>query len=90
MTIDKVWFDAEYIYIKTDVGHIVGSPLAWFPRLLNATPEQRAAFKLGRKKQSIHWEALDEDLSLEGFFKYKTNNASTLSEVSGGESQFVK
>jgi hypothetical protein len=42
----------------------VGVPLAWFPRLLAATPEQRAGFELSSR--GIHWEALDEDISIDG------------------------
>ena len=73
MKIKKVWFDNENIYIKTDIGHIIGNPLAWFPSLLNATKAQRDNFRIGKTGSGIHWEELDEDLSLEGFFTYKTN-----------------
>lgn len=73
MKIDKVWFDNEHIYIKTDVGHIVGNPLTWFPRLLRATEKQRQAYVIGAWGDSIRWEEIDEDLSLEGFFRYKVD-----------------
>jgi Protein of unknown function (DUF2442) len=69
MHIQKVWFDDDYIYIKTDVGHVVGNPLTWFPRLINATNTQLAAFEIS--PFGIHWEELDEDLSMDGFFTYK-------------------
>lgn len=69
MKIEKVWFDEENIYIKTDIGHIIGNPLIWFPRLANATPLQRE--KLEISPFGVHWEDLDEDLSLEGFFEFK-------------------
>lgn len=71
----KVWFDDENIFIKTELGHIVGNPLKWFPKLLNATPEQRNSFRLG--KYGIHWSELDEDLSYEGFFTYKIKEQQT-------------
>ena len=35
MKIDLVWFDSDYIFIKTDVDHIIGNSLSWFPVLLN-------------------------------------------------------
>jgi len=70
MKIKKVWFDGENIFIQTYVGHIIGNPLKWFPPLLNATAEQRNSFEIGQ--YGVHWEELDEDLSLEGFFTYKT------------------
>ncbi|MNW14248.1 hypothetical protein D3C71_2124180 [compost metagenome] len=42
-------------------------PLAWFPRLLKATDEERARYELSAR--GIHWEALDEDISVEGLLK---------------------
>lgn len=71
MKILKVWFDDENIYVKTDSGHIIGNPLAWFKRLNNATPEQRKNFEIGPSGESLHWEEIDEDLSLESFFDFK-------------------
>ena len=52
---DRLWVDLED-------GRTIGVPLAWFPRLLRATPDQRQAFELSRR--GIHWEALDEDISV--------------------------
>jgi uncharacterized protein DUF2442 len=69
MKIDKVWFDEEYVFIKTDNGHIVGNPLLWFPSLLNATKEERNNFEIS--PFGLHWPDIDEDLSLDGFFDYK-------------------
>jgi hypothetical protein len=42
------------------------APLAWFPRLLNATPKQRAAVRISASGESLHWDALDEDISVAG------------------------
>ena len=75
MNIKKVWFDKDYIFVQTDVGHIFGNPLSWFPRLQNATPTQRANFEIS--PFGIHWEELDEDLSLNGFFEYKRTGITT-------------
>lgn len=69
MQIEKVWFDENNIYVVTNSGHTIGNPLAWFSRLKNATPEQRNNYKIGH--YGIHWEQIDEDLSLEGFFDFK-------------------
>ncbi len=68
MRIEKVWFDNENIYIKTNIGHTIGNPIAWFPRLANATEKQKANYEIS--PFGIHWEELDEDLSLKGFFEY--------------------
>lgn len=45
-------------------GRTVSVPLAWFPRLLEATPKQRAAWELIGGGIGIHWEAIDEDISI--------------------------
>ncbi|WP_306286444.1 DUF2442 domain-containing protein [Sphingomonas sp. Ant20] len=45
-------------------GRTLGVPLAWFPRLLHATPAQRQDFELSRR--GIHWDAIDENISVEG------------------------
>jgi hypothetical protein len=59
-----VRFDDDSLWVDLDDGRVVGVPLAWFPRLLAATPEQRAGFELSAR--GIHWEALDEDISIDG------------------------
>ena len=71
MKIEKVWFDSDNIYIVTDSGHTIGNPLSWFPRLKNATVDQRNNFRIGSSRESLHWESLNEDLSLESFFDFK-------------------
>ena len=45
-------------------GRELGVPLAWFPRLLHGSPEQRAQVRISAR--GLHWEALDEDLSVAG------------------------
>ena len=71
MKIVRVWFDDENLFVQTDTGHIIGNPLNWFARLKNATPEERNNFKTGPIGESIHWEEIDEDISLESLFDFK-------------------
>ncbi len=59
-----VRFDDDSMWVDLDDGRRISVPLAWFPRLLAATPEQRAQFELS--PCGIHWEALDEDVSIDG------------------------
>ncbi len=59
-----VSFDSDSMWVHLDDGRVVAVPLAWFPRLLAATPEQRAQFELSPR--GIHWDALDEDVSIDG------------------------
>lgn len=50
-------------------GRNIVSPLAWFPRLLHATPAQRAHWEKVGAGYGIHWPELDEDLSTEGLLR---------------------
>ena len=48
-------------------GRTIAVPLAWYPRLLEATPEQRRNWTIAGGGYGIHWPDIDEDLSVEGF-----------------------
>jgi hypothetical protein len=61
-----VEFDDEMMRVSLTDGRVVGVPLAWFPLLVNATPEQRARCEIGGGGTSLHWPDLDEDLSVAG------------------------
>ena len=61
-----VRFDDVTIWVDLADGRTIGVPLAWFPRLLGATPEQRAQCRIGVTGHGLHWEELDEDISVEG------------------------
>lgn len=47
-------------------GRSLSVPLAWCPRLLDATPARRAAGRMGHGGAGLHWDALDEDISVAG------------------------
>lgn len=59
-----VRFDDDSMWVHLDDGRVISVPLAWFPRLLTAMPDQRAQFELSPR--GIHWEGLDEDISIDG------------------------
>lgn len=65
-----VWFDKEKLYVRLADGREISAPLEWFPKLRNATAEQRAKWRLIGKGVGIHWEDLDEDLSVAGLLGY--------------------
>lgn len=89
LKIEKVWFDTYTIFIQTTDGTQKSHPLRWFDRLWNATKEQREKYEIGPLGDSIHWEDLDEDLSLEGFYTYnKDEIEKQRNEVSVVFSQF--
>ncbi len=50
-------------------GRIIIVPLVWYPRLLNATPQQREHWESCAAGYGIHWPDLDEDLSVEGLLR---------------------
>ncbi len=60
----SVRFDESTMWVDLSDGRTIGVPLAWFPRLLHATPEKRDAVELSRL--GLHWDALDEDVSVAG------------------------
>jgi len=59
-----VRFDEHTMWVALTDGRTLGVPLAWFPRLLNASAEQRAQVDISRT--GLHWEELDEDISIAG------------------------
>ena len=67
--IDKLWFDSNRIWIKTDEGQIFSRPLEAFPTLLDASQEQRQAYKIGRFGDDVRWECIDEDIHISSFFQ---------------------
>jgi hypothetical protein len=60
----KVRFDADTMWVDLSDGRTIGVPLAWFPRLLRAAPAAREKVELSRV--GLHWEELDEDISVAG------------------------
>lgn len=59
-----VKFDENSMWVELSDGRTLGVPYASFPQLLNATPAQREAVKIGRF--GLHWEDIDEDISIAG------------------------
>jgi len=60
----RVHCDADSLWVDLSDGRVIGVPLAWFPRLLRATPAQREQVRISTR--GLHWDALDEDISLAG------------------------
>ncbi len=59
-----VRFDDHTMWVELSDGRTLGVPLAWFRRLLHASPAQREHVEIGHT--GLHWEALDEDISAAG------------------------
>ncbi|SLM49415.1 conserved protein of unknown function [Nitrospira japonica] len=67
----EVTFTDSMLRVVLADGRKVSSPLAWFPQLLNATPEQRRKWRLIGGGVGIHWETVDEDISVESLLAVK-------------------
>ena len=66
--VDLQMTDDELIVLLSD-GRRISAPLVWFPRLLNATKDQRDRWELLGDGEGIHWPAVDEDLSVAGLLR---------------------
>lgn len=64
-----VRFDSDRIIVDLMDGRTIAVPLAFYPRLLNATPEQRRNWEVAGAGYGIHWPDIDEDLSTEGLLR---------------------
>jgi hypothetical protein len=60
----SVRFEDDSFWVELSDGRTIGVPLAWFPRLTHASKEALAHFELSPR--GIHWESLDEDISIDG------------------------
>jgi hypothetical protein len=67
--INSVYFTEDMLYIHLLDGRELGVPLEWFPKLRNATVQQLENWRLIGKGVGIHWEDIDEDISLAGLLK---------------------
>jgi hypothetical protein len=64
-----IFFTDEELSVRLMDGRTISVPLAWYPRLLNASKEQRNNWKISGGGYGIHWPDIDEDLSTEGLLR---------------------
>jgi len=57
-------FDSDTMWVDLADGRTLGVPLAYFPRLLRATPKQRDEYVISGGGTGLHWDELDEDISV--------------------------
>ncbi len=67
--VKDVRFDDDSIIVDLDDGRTISAPLAWYPKLMNATPKQLKAWQVAGGGYGIHWPDIDEDLSVEGLLR---------------------
>jgi hypothetical protein len=78
--------NAESVVVTEDTlsvdlsdGRTIAVPLVWFPRLVHATPEERNNWRLIGEGHGIHWEDIDEDISVVGLLAGKPSGESQVS-----------
>lgn len=64
-----VTFTKETLSVALRDGRTITVPLAWYPRLLNASPAERKNWRVAGGGYGIHWPEIDEDLSTEGLLR---------------------
>lgn len=64
-----VHFDEASLIVDLMDGRTISVPLAWYPRLLRATIEQRSHWEKAGGGYGVHWPEIDEDLSTEGLLR---------------------
>ena len=70
---DHIECTEDELVVRLVDGRVISVPLAWFPRLANAMPPERAQFELLGDGQGIHWPLLDEDISVQGLLAGKSS-----------------
>jgi hypothetical protein len=82
---------SDALSVELNDGRTISVPLAWFPRLLHSTEKERKNWRLIGMGQGIHWEDIDEDISVEGLLAGRPSGESQesfkkwLSRRSSGE-----
>lgn len=69
----------DQLSVDLDDGRTITVPLAWYPRLVRGTESERNDWRLIGGGHGIHWEALDEDISVEGLLAGTPSGESELS-----------
>ena len=79
--VKDVRFTEDTLSVDLIDGRTIVVPLAWYPRLLHATTEQRVNWQICGGGYGIHWPDIDEDLSTEGLLRGAPAPRKTMSNV---------
>lgn len=77
--VEHVAVTVDALTVDLSDGRSITVPLAWYPRLMHATPSERKNWCLIGKGYGIHWEVIDEDISVEGLLLGKPSGESQTS-----------
>ena len=56
----------DTLVVDLDDGRTISVPIAWYPRLLHGTPQERSKWRFIGKGEGIHWPEIDEDIEVQG------------------------
>ena len=76
---ETVTVTEDTLTVELSDGRSLSVPLAWFPRLVHATPVERKNWRLIGRGHGIHWDKLDEDISIEGLLAGRPSGESQAS-----------
>jgi hypothetical protein len=67
--VEAVYFTRDSLVVNLTDGRTISVPLTWYPKLLKASPKERAHWEICGGGYGIHWPEIDEDLSIEGLLR---------------------
>ena len=73
---ENVRVTKNILTVELSDGRTISVPLAWYPRLVHGTPPERKNWRLIGRGTGIHWEDLDEDISIESLLAGKASGES--------------
>ena len=76
---ESVTLSDDTLSVDLTDGRSISVPIEWFPRLVHASAKEREKWKLVGNGQGIHWEGIDEDISVEGLLAGKPSGESQAS-----------
>ena len=65
----SLWFSNDMIFVRLEDGREIGTPLEWYPKLRDATKKELENWRFIGKGIGVHWESIDEDLSISGLLR---------------------
>ncbi len=74
--IAKVSLTDDTLSVDLEDGRTISAPIGWYPRLANATPDERKNYQVVGAGYGIHWPSLDEDIGVEGLLLGKKSTES--------------
>jgi len=78
-SVENVKVSKDALSVELNDGRTIAVPLQWFPRLLHATSKERTSWRLIGDGHGVHWEKIDEDISVEGLLAGRCSGESQAS-----------